>query len=52
MKQQWKMMKNIAKRYRELGMSSQLPAFQGNVPVQRALVFNSDLPVLNVVLVR
>jgi hypothetical protein len=34
MKQQWNMMKDITKRYRSLGMSSQLPAFQGNVPVQ------------------
>jgi alpha-N-acetylglucosaminidase len=28
MKQQWNMMKDIAKRYRSLGMSAQLPAFQ------------------------
>ncbi len=28
MKQQWNMMKDIVKRYRALGMSSQLPAFQ------------------------
>eukprot|EP01046_Picozoa_sp_COSAG06_P039915 COSAG06_NODE_4773_length_3964_cov_2.352393_3_plen_177_part_00 len=34
MKQQWNMMKQITTRYRSLGMSSQLPAFQGNVPVQ------------------
>ena len=34
MKQQWNMMKQITTRYRSLGMSSQLPAFQGNAPVQ------------------
>jgi len=27
MQQQWNMMKNITKRYRSLGMTSQLPAF-------------------------
>jgi hypothetical protein len=34
MKQQWRMQQNITRRYRELGMSAQLPGFQGNVPVQ------------------
>jgi alpha-N-acetylglucosaminidase len=33
MKQQWNMQKQITTRYRSLGMSAQLPAFQGNVPV-------------------
>ena len=31
---QWKMQKQILKRARSLGMSGQLPGFQGNLPIQ------------------
>ena len=34
MESQWKLQKQILNRTRSLGLSSQLPAFQGNVPVQ------------------
>lgn len=34
MKDQWKLQKLILSRYRGLGIVGQLPAFQGNVPIQ------------------
>merc|ERR1712166_1184199 len=40
MKHQWHLQKNITQRYRELGMSAQLPGFQGNVPVELHAIQN------------
>jgi hypothetical protein len=34
MRSQWDLQKKIVGRYRTLGMTGQLPAFQGNVPIQ------------------
>jgi hypothetical protein len=34
MQNQWQLQKQILARYRSLGIVSQLPAFQGNVPIQ------------------
>jgi hypothetical protein len=42
MKQQWNMNKQILARTRSLGMSGQLPGFQGNVPIQLKTIQNDD----------
>ena len=43
MKQQWTLQQQILGRSRALGMSSQLPGFQGNVPVELPLPAGSNL---------
>ena len=40
MKQQWNLQKQILSRYRALGITGQLPGFQGNVPIQIKEIFN------------
>jgi|EP01043_Picozoa_sp_COSAG02_P084194 hypothetical protein len=43
MKQQWAMQKQILNRTRSLGMSAQLPGFQGNIPAELPLPTGSNL---------
>lgn len=44
MREQWDLQKKIVARHRSLGMTGQLPAFQGNVPVQlKALQKDSNM---------
>eukprot|EP00927_Polykrikos_kofoidii_P006951 TRINITY_DN1282_c0_g2_i1.p1 TRINITY_DN1282_c0_g2~~TRINITY_DN1282_c0_g2_i1.p1 ORF type:complete len:848 (-),score=115.97 TRINITY_DN1282_c0_g2_i1:42-2261(-) len=44
MRQQWSLQKLILKRYRELGIIGQLPAFQGNVPAAlKSILHDSNM---------
>ena len=43
MKQQWSMQKQILGRSRSLGMTAQLPGFQGNVPIELPLPNGSKI---------